>query len=155
MGTYSVLLIDGPLTVDQQSVLRQMAEEDAGRLDSNWDRLRRLGVSEDLLAEDDRSFWALDTGRNFGARHWAYLRRAFVDPIRTMLPATRVYLTTDYLLDEHEWTRAQWLEIAEGRRDGIHSSWVEQLTDAAIAGWEAAAGLESSTRAGAAVRGGS
>lgn len=70
--------------------------------------------------------------------NWEFLRTEFVDTIWEIVPAAAVYLTTDYLLHEHEWTRAQWLDIAEGRAE-MHSSHVELLTDEAIAEWDSAA----------------
>jgi len=73
------------------------------------------------LTTADKAFWILDTGVNFGARHWDYLRSEFVDRIREMVPAVAVYLTTDYKLEQHEWSREQWLDIAEGRVAGDSS----------------------------------
>lgn len=137
MGTYSVLLIDGPLTDEQRAVLLRRTDG-LGCLESTWDRLSRYGSSDAPLTEADKTFWTLGTGVNWGARNWTFIRTEFVDAIREMAPTAAVYMTTDYLLEENLWTRAQWIDIAEGRRTEIHSSHVELLTDEAIAEWDAA-----------------
>ncbi len=140
MGTYSVLLIDGPLTAEMQSVLR--SHDRHSRLESSWDRYSRY-ETDGPLTEADRTFWILETDVNHGVRHWDFLRSEFVDTIREMVPAAAVYLVNDYMLHEHEWTREQWLDIAEGRHPGIHPSHVELLTDEAIADWDSAAADEA------------
>lgn len=136
MGTYSVLLVDAALTDEQQVLLRSSRRLDS--LESSSDRYSRY-EAEEPLTDADRTFWILETDVNNGARHWGFLRSEFVDPIREMVPGAAVYLTLDYMLQEHGWTRAQWLDVAEGRRPEIHSSWVELLTDEAIAKWDLAA----------------
>lgn len=136
MGTYSVLLIDGALTDEQQALLRRSQRRI--RLESSSERYSRYEAEVPLTAADG-TFWILETDVNDGARHWEFLRNEFVDPIREMVPDAAVYLTLDYMLHEHGWTRAQWLDIAEGRRPEIHSSWVELLTDEAITKWDLAA----------------
>lgn len=136
MGTYSVLLIDGALTDEQQVLLRRSHRLDS--LESSSDRYSRY-EAEEPLTDADKTFWILETDVNNGARHWEFLRSEFIDPIREMVPNAAVYLTLDYMLQEHGWTRAQWLDIAEGRRPEIHASWVELLTDEAISRWDLAA----------------
>lgn len=134
MGTYSVLLIDAEMSADQQQAIQRIAEMDGGSLESLWDRHRRYCVPVEYSTEADRSFWALDTEHNFGARHWDYLQEQFLTPLRGVLPAAAVYLTTDYIWDENvEWTRAQWLDVAEGRHSYMRPWNVELLTAEAIA----------------------
>lgn len=140
MGTYSVLLVDGPLTAEMQSVLRSHDRLDG--LESSWDRYHRYETDEPLT-EADKTFWILQTDVNSGVRHWEFLRSEFVDTIRQMVPDAAVYLVNDYMLQENTWTRAQWLDIAEGRHQRIHPSHVEMLTDEAIAKWDLAAAKET------------
>lgn len=141
MGTYSVLLIDSPLTDEQQLVLRQHRRTDY--FESNWNRLSKYKAHElgAPLTQADKTFWLLETGVNHGVSHWKFLRSEFVDTIREMVPAAAVYLTTDYPLHEHEWTRAQWLDVAHGR------AYVELLTEEAIAEWDLAAANERAEKA--------
>lgn len=58
--------------------------------------------------------WTDTADTRLRRQHWEFLRSEFVDPIREMVPGAAVYLTLDYMLQEHGWTRAQRLDIAEG-----------------------------------------